>query len=97
MNYEPNQEAPFTMTLAGHGSYLCSDENVGHVGHAGLELWHPLLLYVVVGGRVNHRETDKEDVCVWVGERSQLIVVLLQMNRQHQDEFITLNQPSILA
>lgn len=57
--------------------YLCPYEDVRHVGHADFELGHPLLLHVVVGGRIHHGEADQEHVCVGVGQGSQLVVVLL--------------------
>lgn len=58
--------------------YLCSYEDIRHIGHADLQLRYPLLLDVVVWGRVYHWEADQEHVCVGVGQGSQLVVVLLQ-------------------
>ena len=55
------------------------------MGHAGLEFLYPLLLDVVVGRWVDHRKTDEENVCVWIGEWPQLIVVLLQ-TKHHEDD-----------
>lgn len=56
---------------------LCSYEDVRHIGHADFQLGDPLLLDVVVRGRVHHREADQEHVRVGVGQGSQLVVVLL--------------------
>lgn len=57
--------------------YLCSYEDVRHIGHADFQFGDPLLLDVVVRGRVHHREADQEHVRVGVGQGSQLVVVLL--------------------
>lgn len=56
---------------------LGPNEDVRHVRHAVLQLRNPLLLNVVIRGRVHHREADEEHVSVGVGERPQLVVVLL--------------------
>lgn len=45
--------------------------------HAVLELWDPFLLDIVVRGRIDDREADQKHIRVGVGERPQLVVVLL--------------------
>lgn len=44
-------------------------EDVRHVRHAVLQLRNPLLLDVVVRGRIYDREADQKHVGVGVGER----------------------------
>lgn len=53
-------------------------EDVRHVRHAVLQLWDPFLLDVVVRGRIYDREADQKHISVGIGERPQLVVVLLQ-------------------
>lgn len=52
-------------------------EDVRHVRHAALQLRDPLLLDVVIRGRVYDREADQKHISVGVGERPQLVVILL--------------------
>lgn len=56
---------------------LGPDEDVRHVWHAVFQLRDPLLLDVVVRRGVDDREADQKHVRVGVGERPQLVVVLL--------------------
>lgn len=59
-------------------SHLGPYEDVRHVRHAVPQLRDPLLLDVVVRGRIYHREADQKHIRVGVGERPQLVIVLLQ-------------------
>lgn len=68
---------PVTAGSAPKKHYLCSYEDVRHIGHADFQLGDPLLLDVVVRGRVHHWEADQEHVRVGVGQGPQLVVVLL--------------------
>ena len=52
-------------------------EDVRHVRHAVLQLRDPLLLDVVIRGRVYDGEADQKHISVGVGERPQLVVILL--------------------
>lgn len=56
---------------------LGPDEDVRHVRHAVLQFRDPLLLDVVIRGRVYDREADEKHVGVGVGEWPQLVVILL--------------------
>lgn len=56
---------------------LRPNEDVRHVRHAVLQLRDPFLLDVVVRGRIDDREADQKHIRVGVGERPQLVVVLL--------------------
>lgn len=56
---------------------LGPNEHVRHVRHAVLQLRDPLLLNIVVRGRVHDREADEKHVGVGVREGPQLVVVLL--------------------
>lgn len=69
---------PAEMNCAPKECYLRSYEDIRHIGHADLQLRYPLLLDVVVWGRVYHWEADQEHIRVGVGQGSQLVVVLLQ-------------------
>ena len=44
---------------------------------AALQLWDPFLLDIVVRGRIDDGEADQKHISVGVGERPQLVVVLL--------------------
>lgn len=52
-------------------------EDVRHVRHAVLQLRDPFLLDIVVRGRIYDGEADQKHISVGVGERPQLVVVLL--------------------
>lgn len=54
--------------------------------HAGFELRDPFLLDIVVGSRINHREADEKDVSIGVGERPQLVVILLKQCQEGKVE-----------
>ena len=59
-------------------------------------LGEPLGAHILIGGRIDERETDEEDVGLWVGERTQTIVVLLQLiNRQSINNQSTINGQSM--
>lgn len=65
---------PPAITVSNLGAY----EDIRHMRHAVLQLWDPFFLDVVVRGRIHDREADQKHISVGVGERPQLVVVLLR-------------------
>ena len=68
---------PLPPAPATRPSNLGPYEDVRHVRHAALQLRDPLLLDVVIRGRVYNREADQKHIRVGVGEWPQLVVILL--------------------
>lgn len=41
------------------------------------DLWVPLVFYILIRGRAWNGKADDKDICLWVGERPQSVVLLL--------------------
>lgn len=39
--------------------------------------WEPLFLHVFKGGRRSYTKADQENICLWIGEGTKAIVILL--------------------
>lgn len=73
--HKPSTDRP---SLPCPPSNLGPYEDVRHVRHAVLQLRDPLLLDVVIRGRIYDGEADQKHIRVGVGERPQLVVILLR-------------------
>ena len=77
--HKPSTDRP---SLPRPPSNLGSYEDVRHVRHAVLQLRDPLLLDVVIRGRIYDGEADQKHIRVGVGERPQLVVILLREEKR---------------
>jgi hypothetical protein len=56
---------------------LCSNYKARNPGTVMMYFWKPLFLHVFKRGRRSYTKADQENICLWIGEGTKAIVILL--------------------